>query len=178
MKTTPMLPIVLRPLLAGLALTVCLPVMGVPQAQAREGWYNRQQERTAPPTQVSATCDNAGFLAAQRNFEQGGGPKGDVPVHICGTVLTLAPHTKKTRSGLHGYFYVAVTPTISIRIVTNLDEMHTPVWPWVAKGDHVDVVGRYYYDSYRRQGIDWTHRGTGRSWGVPGSVTVNGTRYD
>lgn len=169
-------PSAMRPaLLAGLAL--CLSVMAVPQAQAREGWYSHQQDRAAPPTQVSATCDNAGFLSAQKSFEQGG-PKGDVPVHICGTVLTLAPHAKNTRSGLHGYFYVAVTPTISIRIVTNLDEMHTPAWPWVAKGDHVDVVGRYYYDSYKRQGIDWTHRGTGRSWGVPGSVTVNGTHYD
>ena len=73
---------------------------------------------------------------------------------------------------------MTVAPDISIRIVTNLDEMHTPAWPWVAKGDRVEVVGRYYYDSPRQQGVDWTHRGTGRSWGIPGYVRVNGTQYD
>ena len=174
MMKTRLLPL-RRLLAAGLAL--CLPAIGTPLAQAREGWHSAWQERAAPPSQVAATCDNAGFLTAQNNFEQGG-PKGDTPVHICGTVLTLAPVAKKTRSGVHGYFYVAVTPTISIRVVANLDEMRAPAWPWVAKGDHVEVIGRYYYDSYRRQGIDWTHHGTGRSWNIPGSVTVNGTRYD
>lgn len=133
-----------------------------------------QAQQTAP---LPASCDNHDFMAKQQAFENGQ-PKVDVPVHICGKVIALSPKARRTRSGWHGYFYVAVAPNISIRIVSGLDEMHAPTWPWVSKGDQVEVVGRYYFDSYRRQGIDWTHRGTGRSWPVPGYVIVNGTKYD
>ncbi|MFT8462462.1 hypothetical protein [Acetobacter persici] len=142
-------------------------------AQAR-GWHD---ERADVPQTVSATCDNQDFLSKQLAYENGGA-KADTPVHICGKVIAVSPNAKRTRSGWHGYFYVAVSPSVSIRIVSGLDEMHAPAWPWVAKGDQVDVVGRYYYDSIRRQGVDWTHHGTGRSWHVPGYVTVNGTKYD
>ena len=127
--------------------------------------------------EVSDSCDNSSFLAAQRDFENGE-RRGDVPAHICGRVIAVAPRAKQTRSGLHGYFYVDVGEGVSIRVVSNLDEMDASDWPWVSKGDKVEVVGRYYYDSYRSQGIDWTHRGTGKSWPIPGFVTVNGTKYD
>ncbi|GBR04756.1 hypothetical protein AOE01nite_32720 [Acetobacter oeni] len=66
---------------------------------------------------------------------------------------------------------------VSIRIVSDLDEMNAPDWPWVTKGDNAEVVGRYYYDAPRRQGVDWTHHGTGRSWEVPGYVSINGMKY-
>lgn len=157
-------PAFLRPLLAaGLLTLTALPYSVAAQAE--------------PTATVPASCDNRDFLAKQFAFENGGS-KADVPVHICGTVLAVSPKAKRTRSGWHGYFYVAVTPSISIRIVSGLDEMKAPNWPWVAKGDQVEVVGRYYYDSIRRQGIDWTHHGTGWSWPVPGYVTVNGHKYD
>lgn len=167
-----MRPFAYRLALPGL-LACALVSLAPHQAQARRGW---DSPRPVPET-VAADCDNQGFLAQQKDFENGG-HKASVPVHICGTVLSVAHTAKETRSGLHGYFYLAVTPSISIRIVTNLDEMHTPDWPWVKKGDQVEVVGRYYYDSPRKQGVDWTHHGTGRSWHIPGYVRVNGTKYD
>lgn len=144
------------PALAAFALAPTLP------SQARE---------------VAASCDNASFLAAQSDFENGGA-HGDRAVHICGRVIAVSPRAHRTRSGVHGYFYVDVGQGVSIRIVSNLDEMNAPAWPWVHKGDEADVIGRYYYDSPRRQGIDWTHRGTSRKWDVPGSITVNGNRYE
>lgn len=144
-----------------------------PPAQAR----SRHTERTDVAQTVSPTCDNQDFLSKQLAFENGGA-RTDTPVHICGSVLAVSPKAQHTRSGWHGYFYLAVTPTVSIRIVSGLDEMQAPAWPWVNKGDQVEVVGRYYYDSIRRQGVDWTHHGTGRSWHVPGYVTVNGKRYE
>ena len=159
--------------MALLALCAGLTLPGMtPSAQARH-----RHAETAQPTSVSDTCNNQDFLAKQQAFENGG-PKADAAVHICGTVLAFSKTARQTRSGRHGYFYITVAPNISIRIVTNLDEMHTPAWPWVAKGDHVEVVGRYYYDSARQQGVDWTHRGTGRSWAIPGYVIVNGAKYD
>ncbi|MFB9871697.1 hypothetical protein ACFFLJ_10240 [Acetobacter farinalis] len=136
----------------------------------------RHYETSDAPQTVSATCDNQDFISKQLAYENGG-DKADTAVHICGRVLAVSPNAKRTRSGWHGYFYVAVTPTVSIRVVSGLDEMQAPAWPWVAKGDQVEVVGRYYFDSMRRQGIDWTHHGTGSSWHVPGYVAVNGTRY-
>lgn len=124
-------------------------------------------------------CDNQGFLQAQQNFTKNTyqQPKSDIPVHVCGTVLAISK-ARYTRSGEHGYFYLKVESGISIRIVSNLDEMHAPSWPWVKKGDHVEVVGRYYYDNPRRQGIDWTHKGTSRKWPYPGYIMVNGNKYD
>lgn len=126
---------------------------------------------------VSSTCDNSGFVQAQQTFENGG-RKQDVPVHICGQVVAVSTKAKHTRSGWHGYFYVNVGQGISIRVVSNLDEMNAPEWPWVRDGDMADIVGRYYYDSPRRQGIDWTHKGTGSSWDIPGYVIINGKRFD
>lgn len=156
-----------RALLAAALLSLGLP-LATPASFARSS----EAYQTVP-----ASCDNRDFMAKQQAFENGG-PKADVPVHICGTVIALSPKTRRTRSGWHGYFYVAVAPNISIRIVSGLDEMNAPAWPWVNKGDQVEVVGRYYYDSFRKQGVDWTHHGTGRAWHVSGYVTVNGHRYE
>ncbi|GBQ97798.1 hypothetical protein AA23498_3000 [Acetobacter nitrogenifigens DSM 23921 = NBRC 105050] len=126
---------------------------------------------------VSPNCDNSSFLADQQQFENGG-DKADQPVHICGKVVAVSHRAKKTRSGWHGYFYMSVGGGVSIRIVSDLDRMNAPQWPWVNKGDNVEVVGRYYYDSPRSQGVDWTHHGTGSSWGLPGYVIVNGAKYE
>jgi len=125
---------------------------------------------------IGPSCDNARFLQDQKTFENSSGRQADLPEHVCGSVVAVSA-SKRTRSGLHGYFYVDVGSGISIRIVSDLDQMKAPAWPWVAKGDKVDVVGRYYYDNPRSQGIDWTHHGTSKSWTMPGYVTVNGTTY-
>lgn len=127
---------------------------------------------------MPATCDNAKFLNDQQTFEQRGATRTDLPEHICGRVIAVAERAKRTRSGWHGYFYVDVGQGVSIRIVSGLDEMSVPQWPWVQKGDTVEVQGRYYYDSLRKQGIDWTHHGTSRKWPWAGYVTVNGHRYE
>jgi len=126
---------------------------------------------------MPAQCDNARFFADQQELEQSGPTGIDLPEHLCGQVLAVSPRAKRTRSGWHGYFYLSVGQGISIRIVSDLDQMNAPQWPWVSKGDQVEVQGRYYYDSLRRQGVDWTHHGTGRKWPWPGYVVVNGTRY-
>lgn len=162
------------PLLPATLLLAGLTGLAHP-AQARH-WRDEAPAPAAAQT-VSPTCDNQDFLSKQLAFENGGA-KADTPVHICGRVLAVSPDAKRTRSGWHGYFYLAVSPSVSIRIVSGLDEMRAPAWPWVNKGDQVEVVGRYYYDSLRKQGVDWTHHGTGRSWHVPGYVSVNGTRYE
>lgn len=128
-------------------------------------------------TDMPASCDNGKFLADQRNFEQTGPTRVDLAEHICGTVSGVTARARHTRSGVHSFFYVTVGQNQTIRIVSDLDRMNAPEWPWVRKGDQVDIAGRYYYDSERSQGIDWTHHGTGRHWHVPGYVTVNGTRY-
>ncbi|MBS1087370.1 DUF3465 domain-containing protein [Gluconobacter wancherniae] len=127
---------------------------------------------------MPASCDNSKFLSDQQGFEQGGPRRIDLPEHICGQVIALSPRARRTRSGVHGYFYLNVGQGVSIRIVSNLDEMNAPQWPWVKKGDQVEVQGRYYFDSPRQQGVDWTHRGTGRKWQWPGYIVVNGTRYE
>lgn len=127
---------------------------------------------------VSA-CNNQGFLQAQQIFKNNSyfPSKADVPVHVCGKVIALSK-ARYTRSGEHGYFYLNIGSGVSIRIVSNLDEMNAPSWPWVHKGDYVEVVGRYYYDNPRRQGVDWTHKGTSRKWPHPGYVMVNNVKYD
>lgn len=129
--------------------------------------------------QPTTQCDNKHFLQVQQNYETSYGiyHKQDVPVHICGRVITTL-YARHTRSGLHGYFYLNVGSGISIRIVNNLDEMNAPAWPWVKKGDYVEVVGRYYYDNPRRQGVDWTHKGRSRKWPYAGYVVVNGVKYN
>ncbi|CUW47662.1 DUF3465 domain-containing protein [Novacetimonas hansenii] len=128
---------------------------------------------------VSPTCDNHRFLEDQRKFEneERHTRNADLAEHVCGRVIAVS-RARRTRSGWHGYFYVDVGSGISIRIVSDLDRMDAPQWPWVAKGDDVDVVGRYYFDNMRSQGIDWTHHGTGRNWPIAGYVTVNGHRYE
>src|ERR1700722_12997457 len=75
------------------------------------------------------------------------------PADVCGAVVRVLP-AQRTRSGLHGYFYVALSTGRQIEIVSNLDAMaEAPSgappaqWPWVAAGDYVYVQGRYYYDS-------------------------------
>ncbi len=123
-------------------------------------------------------CDNQKFLSDQAGFFQTGPTRVDLPEHVCGEVISVTERSRRTRSGVHGYFIMQVAPGRQIRIVSDLDRMQAPDWPWVKTGDAVDVVGRYYFDSARSQGIDWTHHGTGRHWASPGYVQVNGKRYE
>lgn len=127
---------------------------------------------------ASDKCDNENFLHIQQEYENNIEHLTfkDVPVHLCGKVITVSD-ARYTRSGLHGYFYLYVGKGVSIRIVNNLDEMKAQTWPWVKRGDYAEVVGRYYYDSPRRQGVDWTHKGASRKWPYPGYVIINGIKY-
>ncbi|WP_266157332.1 hypothetical protein [Dyella silvatica] len=120
-------------------------------------------------------CDDNQFLSDQQLFENGQLSQ-DVAENVCGTVTFVYPK-KKTRSGWHGYFLVQVAPNSVIEIVSDLDQMNAPAWPWVAVGDNVTVRGRYYYDNDSSQGIDWTHHGTSSSWRTAGYVVVNGVEY-
>jgi hypothetical protein len=95
---------------------------------------------------------------------------------VCGVVTKVLPQ-RDTRSGSHGYYYVQVAPGATIEIVCDLGEMDAPAWPWVKVGDYSYVQGRYYYDSSGRQGIDWTHHGTSRSWPSAGYVVIAGVQY-
>jgi hypothetical protein len=101
-------------------------------------------------------------------------------VNVCGEVTSVR-RERSTRSGRHGYFYVTIPGYPNprgIEIVSNLDAMGSassgepPAWPWVAPGDYVYVQGRYYYDSPRRSGIDWTEAETSASWPHNGYVAV------
>ncbi|GBR09062.1 DUF3465 domain-containing protein [Asaia siamensis] len=127
---------------------------------------------------ASVQCDNQKFLSDQAGFLQTGPTRVDLPEHVCGEVVSVTQRSRRTRSGVHGYFVMQVAPGRQIRIVSDLDRMQAPDWPWVRPGDPVEVVGRYYFDSARSQGIDWTHHGTGRHWASPGYVQVNGKRYE
>lgn len=120
-------------------------------------------------------CNNAQFLQDQQNFENGD-ISADQFVDVCGVVTAVLP-AKHTRSGNHGYFYVQVAQGVTIEIVSDLDQMNAPKWPWVMVGDNTYVQGRYYYDNDSSQGIDWTHHGTSNSWPHAGYVVVNGTKY-
>jgi hypothetical protein len=129
-------------------------------------------------TQAKATtypCDDAQFLQDQQAFEDGQ-ITADQLENVCGIVTAVLPE-KKTTSGHHGYFYVQVASGVVIEIVSDLDQMDAPKWPWVAVGDTTYVRGRYYYDNMDSQGIDWTHHGTSSSWPYAGYVVVNGTKY-
>ncbi len=121
-------------------------------------------------------CDDPQFLADQQDFANGNLYQ-DQFVDVCGDV-TRVLDSRYTSSGLHGYFYVEVAPGDTIEIVSNLDEMNAPSWPWVSVGDYAYVQGRYYYDSAHTQGIDWTHDGTSSSWPHSGYVVVNGHKYN
>lgn len=126
---------------------------------------------TATPTPGGSwPCNNQQFLTYQQEFGNGT-LSGDQEVDVCGAVTQVLP-SKTTSSGLHGYFYMQVSSGHTIEIVSNLDEMNAPAWPWVAVGDYVYVQGRYYYDNSSSQGIDWTHHGTSSSWPYAGYVVV------
>ncbi len=133
---------------------------------------------------MPAQCDNARFVKDQAGYahqfahrQVSYGQHLDLPEHVCGTVVKVF-RARRSRSGMHGYFLMSVAGGQPIRVVSNLDEMKAPSWPWVKIGDQVEVQGRYYYDGPGRQGLDWTHHGTGRHWPWPGYVSVNGQRYD
>jgi hypothetical protein len=122
-------------------------------------------------------CDDAQFLNDARTFAAGSSGSDEL-VDVCGTV-TAVRADRVTRSGDHGYFFLSVAPGTTIEIVSNLDAMAKApsdrppsAWPWVAAGDYAYVQGRYYYDSPRRQGIDWTEDDTSRSWPYTGYVAV------
>lgn len=127
---------------------------------------------------ANPACNNAGFLRVQAGFA-GGSVSGDQLVDVCGTV-TRVRTARRTRSGRHGYFYVAIPGATSgrIEVVANLDAMAEagsgapPAWPWVAQGDRVYVQGRYYYDGPQSQGIDWTEADADRNWPHQGYVVV------
>lgn len=120
-------------------------------------------------------CRNTQFLEDQQAFENGQ-IVADQPEDICGKVVSVLPE-KKTRSGNHGYFYIEVAPGVDIEIVSDLDQMNAPQWPWVSVGDTTYVQGRYYFDNMDSQGVDWTHHGTSKSWPHAGYVVVNGKEY-
>lgn len=146
--------------LARRALLLGLVALAPVAAQARDA---------APP------CDVHHFLADQQGMASGA-IRGDRLEDVCGAVVHVYGQ-RRTRSGRHGYFLLQVAPGQVIRIVSDLDRMNAPAWPWVAEGDQVTVRGRYYFDNPRRQGIDWTHHGTGRNWPTAGYVVVNGRIY-
>lgn len=129
------------------------------------------------PAKATTTypCNDAQFLQDQQAFENGQ-ITADQLENVCGIVTAVLPE-KKTSSGHHGYFYVQVASGVVIEIVSDLDQMSAPKWPWVAVGDTTYVRGRYYYDNMDSQGIDWTHHGTSSSWPYAGYVVVNGTKY-
>jgi hypothetical protein len=141
---------------------------------------------TASPTSTPApspgptgtqSCNNQKFLNDQAAFAAGSITK-DQLEDVCGLVTQVLP-SKRTTSGLHGYFYVQMPSGYNIEIVSNLDAMaqastNRPpsTWPWVAVNDYVYVQGRYYYDNSSSQGIDWTEDDTSSSWPYTGDVVV------
>ena len=122
-------------------------------------------------------CNDTQFTAYQTEFGNGS-ISGDQFVDICGSVTKVLPEAD-SRSGHHGYFYVALPSGYQIEIVSNLDAMAEAssdqppsTWPWVTAKQYVYVQGRYYYDSSSSQGIDWTEDDTSRSWDHYGYVAV------
>ncbi|MBS0462654.1 MAG: DUF3465 domain-containing protein [Proteobacteria bacterium] len=152
------------------ALLVC--GMG---AQAQQDYSGGVFATTSKSGGSSYPCNDTQFLQDQKAFENGQ-LSADQLENVCGIVTAVLPE-KKTRSGHHGYFYVQVAPGQTIEIVSDLDRMNAPKWPWVAVGDTSTVRGRYYYDNDTSQGIDWTHHGTSSSWPHAGYVVVNGKLY-
>jgi hypothetical protein len=126
---------------------------------------------------TSYPCYDRQLVADQAGFAQGT-ISVDQFVDVCGRVTSVR-RARVSRSGRHGYFYVAVSGSARpIEVVSNLDAMSRarsdapPPWPWVAAGDYVFVQGRYYYDSDRRQGIDWTEADESAAWPHAGYVVV------
>ncbi|HUY11839.1 MAG TPA: hypothetical protein VMV73_06225 [Candidatus Dormibacteraeota bacterium] len=117
----------------------------------------------------SGLCDNAGYLAVHRTANANG------EVTICGRVLRVR-NPQRTRSGLHLWFYVRVAPHVRARVIAN-ESVLGPLLIHV--GDKVEVQGRFFRDRDGFNGIDWTHRISGRSssWSTPGFVVINGVEY-
>ncbi len=113
-----------------------------------------------------AACDNAAFgsLLDGRHARY-------TEVTVCGTVTRVLSE-RTTRSGRHRYFFVRPEGVpVAIEVVVNVDETGEFT---IARGDRVNVRGRFYDDGDRR-GIDWTHHNAGRSsWPYPGYVQIDG----
>jgi len=155
----------------------------VPQYHRHHGRHGRGSYAaygaTAPHAATSGAsypCNVSQFLADRQEFA-GGSLQVDQEVDVCGIVTKVLPQ-RDTRSGSHGYYYVQVAPGATIEIVCDLGAMDAPAWPWVKAGDYSYVQGRYYHDSSGRQGIDWTHHGTSRSWPSAGYVVIAGVQYN
>ncbi len=158
----------MKPLNLTIALAGVLALASLAPTPVAAGGSTSHASTTAP-------CNNSQFLQDQQEFESGALTQ-DVLENVCGTVTYVYPK-KHTTSGWHGYFLLQLSPGNVIEIVSDLDQMSAPAWPWVAVGDSATVRGRYYYDNDSSQGIDWTHHGTSSSWRTPGYVIVNGTKY-
>lgn len=156
-------------------LTAAVVTVSFTLAGAANAQDNYASGLFAPAKTQTYPCNDTQFLQYQQEFESGY-TMGDQFVDVCGMVTAVLPE-KKTRSGHHGYFYVQVASGDTIEIVSDLDQMNAPKWPWVVVGDTTYVQGRYYYDNDASQGIDWTHHGSSNSWPHVGYVVVNGTKY-
>ncbi|WP_369692607.1 hypothetical protein [Aristophania vespae] len=161
------------------SLSVGLMLAGLISAQAAMASSNIRYEHDMP-----ASCDNAQFQQDRQSYMQrykhssvSYGRHIELPEHVCGKVVRVF-RARKSRSGWHGYFLLSVGEGKPLRIVSNLDEMNAPQWPWVKEGDEIETRGRFYFDSPRRQGLDWTHHGTSRKWPWGGFVNVNGEHYE
>jgi hypothetical protein len=110
-----------------------------------------------------AACDDAAFARLEATQ-----PRGYTEVTVCGTVTAVLPE-KRTRSGLHRYFYVRTGASDDpVEVVTNVDETGEFT---VNRGDTATVHGRYYDDNDTSRGIDWTHHNDpNASWPYPGYV--------
>ena len=117
----------------------------------------------------SGLCDNAGYLAARKIAHARS------EVTICGTVVRVRA-ARRTRSGLHLWFYVRVAPHVVARVIAD-ESVLGPLL--VRVGDKAEVQGRFFRDRDGFDGIDWTHRidGTHSSWSTPGFVVINGVEY-
>lgn len=127
---------------------------------------------TPAPTSTPAAqwaCSDQQFVNDVQSYASGS-LSGYTPEDVCGVVGQVLP-SKTTRSGLHGYFYMQIGST-NVEIVSNLDVMNAPAWPWVQTGDYVYVQGRMYYDNASSIGIDWTHSGATSGLPSGGYVVV------
>lgn len=114
----------------------------------------------------AGSCNNAGFLAAQRAHAE------RAEVTFCGVVVRVR-RPQRTRSGVHRYIYVDAGNSDVIEIDANLDEMGN--FP-VKTGEQAVVRGEYYDDPDGREGVHWTHH-TDRGPHPPGYLILDGTTY-
>ena len=109
----------------------------------------------------SGLCDNAGYLAARKVAHA------RTEVTICGTVVRVRT-ARRTRSGLHLWFYVRVAPHVVARVIAD----ESVLGPLLVRiGDKAEVQGRFFRDRDGFDGIDWTEDDTG-SWPYIGYVAV------